>query len=114
MRCSRLLPLVALLVVSTSLPAMQEPPKGDKGAAGKEAKPKKSKDLSQPITEEEVATAKRRSERLFGTDAPLEFTIVADFKQAFKSRDTLKVKTTKATLIVKDSSGNPLTIAMEI
>ena len=113
MRCSRLLPLLALLIASTKLPAMQEPPKGEKGAAGKEAKAKK-KDLSAPITEEEVATAKRRSERLFGNDKPLEFTLVADFKQAFKSRDTLKVVKTKASLIVKDSSGTPVTIPVEI
>ena len=106
MRCSRLLPLLALMIVSTRLPAMQEPPKTEKDAAGKEAKPKKKKDLSQPVTEEEKATAARRSERLFGPDEPLDFTLIADFKQAFKSRDTLKVKLTKASLIVKDSSGS--------
>ena len=114
MRCSRMLPLLALLIASTTLSAMQEPPKGEKGAAGKEAKPKKKKDLSAPVTEEEIATAKRRSERLFGDNKPLEFTLVADFKQTFKSRDTLKVKTTKASLIVKDSSGTPVTIPIEI
>ena len=114
MRCSRLLPLLALLIASTQLPAMQEPPKGEKGAAGKDAKTKKKKDLSAPITEEEVATSKRRSERLFGDDKPLEFTLVADFKAAFKSRDTLKVKTTKASLLVKDSSGATVTIPVEI
>ena len=114
MRCSRMLPLLALLIASTKLPAMQEPPKGEKAAAGKEAKAKKKKDLSAPVTEEEIATAKRRSERLFGEDKPLEFTLVADFKQAFKSRDTLKVKTTKASLIVKDSSGASVTIPVEI
>ena len=51
MRCSRMLPLLALLIASTKLPAMQEPPKGEKAAAGKEAKAKKKKDLSAPVTE---------------------------------------------------------------
>jgi hypothetical protein len=104
MRCSRLLPVVALMTVSAVSFAQQ--------AASKDAKPKKDK--TQPVTAEEMETAKRRTERLFGSDEPLEFTLTADFKAAFKSRDTLKVKTTKATLTIKDSSGTPLTIPIEI
>jgi hypothetical protein len=113
MRCLRLLPAIALLTVS-AVPsfAQKASPKGENGAASTDAKPKKDK--SAPVTEEEIATAKRRSERLFGADEPLEFTLTADFKQAFRSRDTLNVKTTKATLTVKDSSGTPVTIPIEI
>lgn len=112
MRRSRLLPVVALMMMSTVAPAQQASPKPESGAASKDAKPKKDKNA--PVTEEEMATSKRRTERLFGPDEPLEFTLTADFKAAFKSRDTLKVKTTKATLSVKDSSGNLVTIPMEI
>jgi hypothetical protein len=111
MHCSRLLPVIALLAMSVPAFALQAPPKVE-GAAAKDAKPKKDK--SQPVTEEEIATAKRRTERLFGPDEPLEFTLAADFKQVFRSRDTLNVKTHKATITVKDSSGNPVTIPVEI
>lgn len=111
MHCSRLLPVIALLAMSVPAFALQAPPKAE-GAAAKDAKPKKDK--SQPVTEEEIATAKRRTERLFGPDEPLEFTLAADFKQVFRSRDTLNVKTHKATITVKDSSGNPVTIPIEI
>ena len=79
---------------------------------GKEEKPKK--DPNRPVDSSEVAAAKRRTERLFGPEEPLEFTLTSDFKTAFKNRDTLKVKLTKATMVVKDSSGTPVTVAMEI
>ena len=111
MHCSRLLPVIALLAMSVPAFALQAPPKAE-GAAAKDAKPKKDK--TQPVTEEEIATAKRRTERLFGPDEPLEFTLAADFKQVFRSRDTLNVKMHKATITVKDSSGNPVTIPVEI
>jgi hypothetical protein len=110
MRRSRLLPLIALVALSSTLPAQQPAPKGDRNAT--QEKPKKDK--SAPPTAEEVDAAKRRTARLFGSDEPLEFTLTADFKQAFKHRDTLEVKPVKATLTVKDSSGAPVTIAMEI
>ena len=45
---------------------------------------------------------------------PALLTLTADFKQAFKSRDTLKVKTTKATLTLNDSSGKAVTVPIEI
>jgi hypothetical protein len=112
MHYTRLLPVLALLSVSVAAPAQQLAPKGEKGAASKEAKPKKDK--SQPITAEEIASATRRTERLFGADEPLEFTLNGDFKATFKSRDTLNVKATKATLTVKDSSGTPVTIPVEL
>ena len=105
MRRSRILPLIALLMLSADAFAQQP-------AAEKAAKPKKDK--TAPVTEEEMAASKRRTERLFGDDAPLEFTLTADFKAVFKSRDTLKVKTHKATLTVKDSSGTPVTIPIEV
>ena len=111
MRCSRLLPILALMTLSAVAPAQQDAPKPVKGAE-KEAKPKKDK--SAPVTPEEIEASKRRSERLFGPDTPLEFTLTADFKQAFKSRDTLNVKRTKATLTLKDSSGNLVTVPIEI
>ncbi len=109
---SRLLPILALFVVSAGSSAQQDAPKSVKGAASKEAKPKKDK--SAPVTPEEMEASKRRTERLFGPDTPLEFTLTGDFKQTFRSRDTLNVKPTKATLTVKDSSGNPVTVAIEI
>jgi hypothetical protein len=107
MRCSRLLPILALMTLSAVAPAQQDAPK-----PAKEAKPKKDK--SAPVTPEEMEASKRRSERLFGSDEPLELTLVADFKQTFKSRDTLNVKTTKATLTLKDSSGKLVTVPIEI
>jgi hypothetical protein len=111
MRYASILPLVALLAWSGVSLGQQAPPKPDKDAA-KPAKPKKDK--SEPVTPEEIEAAKRRTERLFGPEEPLEFTLAGDFKAAFKSRDTLNVKRTKATLTVKDSSGNPVTIPIEI
>ncbi|HUQ84116.1 MAG TPA: hypothetical protein VM076_23395 [Gemmatimonadaceae bacterium] len=113
MRCSRVIPIVALLTVSTVSIAQQDASKAVKGAES-DAKPKAKKDKSAPISAEDIETAKRRSERLFGPDAPLELTLAADFKSAFRSRDTLKVKVTKATLTVKDSSGTPVTVPVEI
>lgn len=111
MRYATILPLVALLVGSGVSLGQQPPPKSEKDSA-KAAKPKKDK--SQPLRPEEIEGAKRRTERLFGPEEPLEFRLVADYKAAFRSRDTLNVKTTKATLTVKDSSGAPVTLAMEI
>ena len=111
MRCSSFLPILALLVTSTVSLAQQDAPKPVKGA---ESDVKVKKDKSAPLTPEEIETAKRRSDRLFAPEAPLEFTLAADFKSAFRSRDTLKVKMTKASLTVKDSSGNPVTVPVEI
>jgi hypothetical protein len=108
---TRLLAVVALLSVSAGARA-QDTPKAEKGAGGKVAKPKKDK--TQPVSAEEVEAATRRTERLFGSDEPLELTLTGDFKATFRSRDTLNVKTTKATLTLKDSSGAPLTIPIEI
>jgi hypothetical protein len=112
MRTPSLLPIIALVMLSATAVAQSPAPKGDKG--GGTTEPKAKKDKSQPVTAEETEAAKRRTERLFGTDEPLEITLAADFKAAFKSRDTLNVKQTKATLTVKDSSGNPVTIPIEI
>ena len=111
MRCSRLLPVLALMFVSAASSA-QDASKPAKDGSSKEAKPKKDK--SQPVSPEEIEGSKRRTERLFGPDTPLELTLTADFKQAFKSRDTLNVKTTKATLTLNDSSGKPVTVPIEI
>lgn len=122
MRCSRMLPLIALLAVSAVSAAQQDTPKPVKGAE-KDAKPKKEKnenkektkkDKSAAISAKDIDAAKRRSDRLFGPKTPLELTLAADFKSAFKSRDTLKVKMTKASLTVKDSSGNAVTVPVEI
>ena len=115
MRYSRWLTLVALVSMSAGAFAQAPAPKGEKGgsdAKTKEQKPKKDKSL--PVTTEEIEAAKRRSERLFGSDEPLEFTLTADFKQLFKSRDTLNVKTVKGTLTLKDSTGNPLEVPVEL
>ena len=112
MRTARVLPIIALVVLSAAAAAQSPAPKGDKGGGTSEQKVKKDK--SQPVTAEETEAAKRRTERLFGADEPLEITLAADFKAAFKSRDTLNVKPTKATLTVKDSSGNPVSIPIEI
>ena len=99
---------VALVVPAQAALSQQAAPKEQ----GKDAKPKK--DPNRPVEPSEIEAAKRRTERLFGSDEPLEFTLTADFKQAFKSRDTINVKRTKATMTVKDSSGAPVSIAMEI
>ena len=116
MRYSRLLTLVALASVSALASAQAPAAKGDKGggsdAKTKAQKPKKDK--TQPPTPEEMESAKRRTERLFGADDPIEFSLAADFKQLFKSRDTLNVKTVKGTLTLKDSAGNPLAIPVEL
>lgn len=117
MRCTRrpLLSLVATITATLAMLTMSEvsfAQQAAKGDQGKEAKPKKDK--NRPVTPEEMEASKRRTERLFGSDEPLEFTLTADFKQTFRSRDTLNVKRTKATLTVNDTSGNPVTIPIEI
>jgi hypothetical protein len=113
MRYSRLLTVVALACVSAVSFAQAPASKGDKGGgSAKTDKTKKNK--TDPVTPEEKDAATRRTERLFGSDEPLEFTLTADFKATFKNRDTLNVKTQKATLTVKDSSGNPVAIPIEI
>jgi hypothetical protein len=108
-----LLTFVALACVSAVSFAQAPAPKGEK--SGGDAKPEKQKkDKTAPVTAEEKDAATRRTERLFGSDEPIEFTLTADFKATFKSRDTLNVKPQKATLTVKDSSGTPVTIPIEI
>lgn len=104
MRLVRAFPLIALAALAAALPAQETKEKGDK--------PKKDK--SQPVDSAAIAAAKRRSERLFGSDEVLEFRLAADYKAAFRSRDTLKVSRTTATLTVNDSSGQPTDIAMHI
>ena len=113
MRYPRLLTVVALTCVSAVSFAQAPAPKGEKGGGDAKAE-KQKKDKTAPVTAEEKETAAKRTERLFGSDEPLEFTLTADFKATFKSRDTLKVKSQKATLTVKDSSGNPVQIPIEI
>ena len=105
------LSLVAFATLATTSVAQEPPPKADK-SAGKETK--KKKDKTQPVSAEERESATKRTERLFGSDEPLEFTLTADFKATFKSRDTINVKPQKATLTVNDSSGKPVTIPVEI
>jgi hypothetical protein len=113
MRYSKLLTFVALTCVSPVSFAQAPASKGDKGGGdAKQEKVKKAK--TAPVTAEEKEAATRRTERLFGSDEPLEITLTADFKATFKSRDTLNVKSQKATLTVKDSSGAPVQIPIEI
>ncbi len=113
MRYSKLLAFVALTCVSAVSFAQAPASKGDKG--GGDAKQEKvKKDKTAPVTAEEKEAATRRTERLFGADEPLELTLTADFKATFKSRDTLHIKSQKATLTVKDSSGAPVAIPIEI
>jgi len=113
MRYSKLLTVVALACVSAVSFAQAPASKGDKG--GGDAKGEKTKkNKTDPVTAEEKDAATRRTERLFGSDEPLEFTLTADFKATFKSRDTLNVKAQKATLTVKDSSGAAVAIPIEI
>src|SRR5512133_1585694 len=113
MRIPRTLSLLALAFFSAVSFAQAPAPKGEKGG-GDAKQTKAKKDRTQPLAPEEIESAKRRTERLFGTDEPLELTLAADFKATFKSRDTLNVKPQKATLTLKDSSGTPVTIPIEI
>ena len=100
MRYPKLLTFVALTCLSAVSFAQDPVPKGEKtGGDGKQQKVKKDK--TAPVTAEEKDAAARRTERLFGSDDPLELTLTADFKATFKSRDTLNVKSHKATLTVK-------------
>jgi hypothetical protein len=113
MRYTRLMTVVALACVSAVSFAQAPASKGDKGGGNAKAD-KTKKNRTDPVTVEEKDAATRRTERLFGSDEPLEFTLTADFKATFKSRDTLNVKSQKATLTVKDSSGTPVAIPIEI
>ena len=113
MRYSRFLTVAALACVSAVSFAQAPAPKGEKGG-GDTKQEKVKKDKTAPVTAEEKDAATRRTERLFGSDEPLEITLTADFKATFKSRDTMSVKTQKATLTVKDSSGAPVVIPIEI
>jgi len=53
-------------------------PKGEKGD-GDAKQQKVKKDKTAPVTAEEKDAAMRRTERLFGSDEPLEITLTADF-----------------------------------
>ena len=92
MRYSKLLTVVALACVSAVSFAQAPASKGEKGGGDAKAE-KQKKNKTDPVTAEEKDAATRRTERLFGSDEPLEFTLTADFKATFKSRDTLSVKT---------------------
>jgi len=113
MRYTRLMTVVALACVSAVSFAQAPASKGDKGGGNAKAD-KTKKNRTDPVTAEEKDAATRRTERLFASDEPLEFTLTADFKATFKSRDTLNIKSQKATLTVKDSSGTPVAIPIEI
>ena len=102
----------SLLLISLLVPLTPMAPAAV--AAAQQAEEKEKKDPNRPVEPQQVAAAARRTERLFGSDEPLEFTLTSDYKQAFKNRDTLKVKRTPATMVVNDTAGNPVTIAMEI
>jgi hypothetical protein len=56
--------------------------------------------------------ATRRTERLFGPQEPLEFTLISDYRTLFRDRDTLSTKKFKARMIVKDSAGRERTFDM--
>src|SRR5262245_59799934 len=108
MRYSKFLTLVALTCVIAVSFAKSPAPTGDKGGGDGKQEKKVKKAATTPVTAEEKEASTRRTESLFGSDEPLELTLTADFKATFKSRDTLNVKSQKATLTVKDSSGNPV------
>ena len=99
--------LAGLAPIASGAAAFAQPAPKEKGE-----KPKKDK--NRPVEPSEIEAAKRRTDRLFGSDEPLPLTLVADYKQAFKSRDTINVKPTKATMIVNDTAGTPVTLAMQI
>ena len=104
----------SLLLISLLAAVAPLAPTGNAVAQQPQEKEDKAKDPNRPVEPSQVAAAVRRTERLFGSDEPLEFTLTSDYKQAFRSRDTLNVKRTKATMVVNDTAGNPVTIDMEI
>lgn len=61
-----------------------------------------------------TAAPAQADERLFGADTPLDFTLRADFRKAFRARDTLNVARTPATLHFADADGRERSIAVEI
>lgn len=65
-------------------------------------------------SENDVAKARERAAMLFAPSEPLEFTLTSDFRAAFKSRDTLNVKRTKATITMRDTAGAEVTFPLEI
>lgn len=101
MRLAYALPFIALATLAVPAPAQ---PQGDE-------KPKKDKFA--PVDSAQMAAAARRTERLFGSDSVIEFRLLANYKEAFRSRDTLNPRRVRATLSYRDSSG-PVDIAMHI
>ena len=72
-----------------------------------------------PVPSDSVAArrqvaAGRRTARLFGDTTPLELTLTADFARVFRNRDTLSTERFPARLTVADTTGTPVTIALEI
>jgi hypothetical protein len=98
--CRATLPIIAALLLSAGSVRAQEAP---------ETKPTKL-----APTEKDVTKARERAAMLFAPNEPLEFTLTSDFRSAFKSRDTLNVKSTKATITMRDTSGTEVTFPLEI
>ena len=71
-------------------------------------------DSALAATERAADAARRRTTRLFGDTTPLQFTLTADFARVFRDRDTLSTKRFPAKLTVADTTGAPITIAVEI
>lgn len=69
---------------------------------------------SDTAAERRQAAAARRTARLFSDTTPLELTLTADFARVFRNRDTLSTERFPAQLTVADSTGTPVTIALEI
>jgi hypothetical protein len=74
--------------------------------------PKKEKPIE--VSADEVASVKKRTERLFGAKQPLEFSITTDYKAAFKNRDTLNAPSTPASLVIQGDSGKPVQLDIAV
>lgn len=60
------------------------------------------------------AARAQKNEHLFAADAPFEFTLRADFRQAFRVRDTVNAPRTPATLRFTGVDGRERAMAVEI
>ncbi|MFN8580948.1 MAG: hypothetical protein U0163_08250 [Gemmatimonadaceae bacterium] len=107
--------LLVLLAIPSVMPVYGQ----DSTKAGKprEAKTKpKGPKLRSPPSGPEAIEGKREAEALplFASNDVLPFTLIANFKQLFRERDTLSTKRFSARLIVRSAAGRTDTVPVQL
>ncbi len=109
MNHKHLIPLFVANIVGASLATAQ-----GSSAPGATQLTASSPDSAAATVKRRFDAATRRSDRLFGPSAPLEFTLIADYRTIFRDRDTMSTKTFPARMAGKDSTGREYNFDLQL